>query len=285
MKAKKLQQRATNAGTELAESVQSLTKVKRSTKRATEKRADVELHVARSTESAENTLRQLNDSSRRVKLLKEEGLSLNSQLGEIVKARDSAVAKSGSRQKEVKALEARVRMLGGEMDSLKRRESANSDLEVMTRKIVNAQGDITNVVTGLHRDAVSSYDSIRGRFDGALVEVSRRRKEAFDRKAQSLQQSVGEAVRGAPEGSRWSFVSAPAAIDKNLGIIVGRAAETGGSAKPKAASSHSASRGAQAGASRDRPSSGQGWRKEAFSNAMLNLPGAYDPRDHSGYGA
>lgn len=61
---------------------------------------------------------------------------------------------------EVRALEKRVQMLCGELDSLKRRKSTNCNLEVIAPKVADALGDITNLVTGLLQSTVSSYDSI-----------------------------------------------------------------------------------------------------------------------------
>lgn len=72
---------------------------------------------------AKDTLRRLADSSKRVKLLEEEDQGLKSLLSKIFKARDSAVANSDSRRMEIKALEARVHLLGDELKSLKRRET------------------------------------------------------------------------------------------------------------------------------------------------------------------
>lgn len=73
-----------------------------------------------------------------------------------------------------------MRILGNELDFLKRRESPNCELEVMTRIVADAKSNITDTVTWLHRDTVSSYNSVRRGVDGALVEVGTRLKEAFD---------------------------------------------------------------------------------------------------------
>lgn len=85
----------------------------------------------------------------------------------MAKARDSAIANLNSRRREVEALKARVRMRGDEIDSLKRSESTNCNMEVTTRKVVNTQADVTNLVMGLHRDIVISYDFIRRSVHGA----------------------------------------------------------------------------------------------------------------------
>lgn len=72
------------------------------------------------------------------------------------KPRDSAIAESSNRQREEKALDARWLLLGDKTVLLKRRESKNCDLETMTRKVADAQGETTDMVTGLHRDMVST---------------------------------------------------------------------------------------------------------------------------------
>lgn len=91
-----------------------------SAKPALEKRAHTEPQVARLAKTAEDALRRLNDSSRRVELLEEEARILKLQFIKIVTAHDSAVAKSKNRQMKVNALEACMPRLGDELDSLKR---------------------------------------------------------------------------------------------------------------------------------------------------------------------
>lgn len=90
----------------------------------------------------------------------------------------------------MKVLEAVVRMPCDELDLLKRRQSANCDLEVMAWNAADAQSDITGMVTGWHRKTVSSYELVRRKVNSALVEVSRRLKEAFECEAWSLEQNV-----------------------------------------------------------------------------------------------
>lgn len=150
---------------------------------------------------------------------------------------------------------------------------------------MDAQGYITNRVAGLNQDTMRLYDFICRRVDRDYVEVSRRLKEAYYRDARSLQYSVCEVVRRAAEKTCGSSANATVVKDKILEIAVGRAAETGESAKQEAVLSHTASRGAQAGAFKDRPSSGHGSWKEMPTSAMPCLPGAHDSCDHSGYGA
>lgn len=66
-----------------------------------------------------------------------------------------------------------------------------------------------------------------------MAEVDRRLKKAIDRQARCLQQSVLEVFPGAAERTRESFSKSSVAIDKWLGVIVGRAAGTDNLAKPE----------------------------------------------------
>lgn len=262
--AKKSGKRNIDAATQLGESVQRFTEVKEIVKLANERRADIELRVARSAEAAYDALQRLAHSSNRVDLVQEEAQCLRPHLSEIVTAHDLAGAESKSRQREVKAQKARVRMRGDELEFRKRRESTNCDSVVMARKVVDAQGHNADTETNLHQETLSSYDFIRHGVDEALVEVSTRLNKAFDCGVRSLQQSVRDAVRGAAEKPCESLINAPVVIDKRLEAIVGQAAGTVESAKPEASSLHTASRSAQTGASKDRPSSNCGLRSDAF---------------------
>lgn len=110
-----------------------------------------------------------------------------------------------------------------------------------------------------------SCGSPRRGVDRTLVKVSRRLKEAFHCKAQSLRPIVLDA-------------------DNRLGVTVGRAAGTVESARPETFLPHTASRCVQAGTFRKGTSSDHGSRKEAPPEAMLNSPGAHDPPKYLGYG-
>lgn len=121
----------------------------------------------------------------------------------------------------MRALGAHVRMLGDKLESVKRRELPNCDLDMVARKVADAQGDTTNLASGLHRKTVRSYDSIRLGVDGALVEVSKPLKEAFDREAQSLQQSDHNAVCRAANATGRLSVNLQVANYKRLGVIDG----------------------------------------------------------------
>lgn len=81
---------------------------------------------------------------------------------------------------------ARVLLLGGKLDLQRRSESTKYDLEVITRKVEDTQGDNTDMVTGLHQDTVGLYAFIRHGVDEVLVKVSGRLKKAFDVEARNL---------------------------------------------------------------------------------------------------
>lgn len=70
-----------------------------------------------------------------------------------------------------------MRIMGDGMNLLKRREATNCDVEIVSRKVGDAQGDIINFVTVLHRKPVSMDDSVCCGVIRAFVEVSRRLKE------------------------------------------------------------------------------------------------------------
>lgn len=215
--------------------------------------------------------------------MKPEGLK--SWLCKTIKACGSAGAKLSSRQKEVRAPEARVRLPCNEVDSLKRRKLAKIDVEVMIRRVVDRQGNIIEVIMGLHRDKVDFYNSNCCGVCVTLVEFSKRLKEAFDCEAENLQQNVCDDVCGAAKKARASFENAPGATDMRLGVTVGQAASTGDSAMPRSFSSPTTTWDAVAAASCNWSSPDLIPRKEASSRALSNAPGAHDPRVRSACGA
>lgn len=202
-----------------------------------------------------------------------------------MKARCSAIADSDSLYTEVRALEARVRMLSDELDSLKSCESTGCDLEVMPHKVADAQNNTTDLVTSLHRDTLSLYDSICHAGNSALVQIIRHLGEAFGREVQNLQQIAHDTVCGAAKEARGLFANMFSAIDKWLGVIVERAAYTGALTRRRAYSSRNASWDAQAKAPSNLTSFLRVPRKELPTNAMPNLPAARNFCDRLGYGA
>lgn len=88
------EKRSIEVAARLAESVQRITKVEKSGKLATEKRADMSLQMARSVETAGDALSQLTDLAGRVELPENKTRNQTSQLSKIVKARNSAAAES-----------------------------------------------------------------------------------------------------------------------------------------------------------------------------------------------
>lgn len=202
------------------------------------------------------------------------------QLSKIEKACDMAVLGFDGRLREVRDLEARVRMLCGELDSLKRHNSTSCDLEVSTRIIADAQGNITNLITGSRWSTVSSYDSTRRNVYRAWVDFSKHLKKALDLKGRNLQQGVFEAVCAATESTRGPFSSAFGPVNKSLALIIGRVAGKGSLARPNTFSLRTANRDAYADAFSSRAESGD----VLPSASMPNSSGAHDPRDPLGCG-
>lgn len=96
------------------------------------------------------------------------------------------VAAWDGRLRALRTLNAHVSILCYQLDLLKRRDSTNYELVVTIRRIADAQGDITNLVTGIYRNTVTSYDSSFCSVVEALVDLSKRLKEDFDREVHSL---------------------------------------------------------------------------------------------------
>lgn len=77
-------------------------------------------------------------------------------------------------------------MFCDERDLLKRRESANCDLRVITDSVADSLDNITKMGTGSRRRTVRPYSFIRHSVDGGLVKARKRLKEVLDREASSL---------------------------------------------------------------------------------------------------
>lgn len=89
-------------------------------------------------EQTNDALGRLSATPRRAGLLEVKAAALSWQLSQIKNVRDAAVTESCSMYREVKTLEARVRILCDTLHSLKRRESTNCNLKVITCKVVDA---------------------------------------------------------------------------------------------------------------------------------------------------
>lgn len=126
-----------------------------------------------------------------------------------------------------------MRKLCDKLGFLKRRESIKCSLEAIVRKVGNAQGDTTNLVTRLQWNGERLYNCTCCCVDGDLVEVGNRLKEAFDPEMGSRQQCGREDVRLAAENTQNLLDGATGAVDRSLGVIVGRALSTGELSKPK----------------------------------------------------
>lgn len=158
-----------------------------------------------------------------MELLEEEAQVLKSQPSKMVEARDPVAVNLSSRQIEVETLGACVRLLSDELDSLKRHEFTDCNIEVMPLKLADDRGEITSLISCLHRNILISYDSTLHGVYGAVGEVCRCPKEAFDREAQNLLQKVRDTICGAAKKNRGSFANAPDATDKWRRVIVERA--------------------------------------------------------------
>lgn len=108
--------------------------------------------MSEATLAANDVLTQLTKTPKQVSVLKREALGLISLPNKMEKALDAAIADSNGRLNELRALEARVRMMCDEVGSLYRGVSKNCDLEPSTQKIVGAEGNAINLATGLHRN-------------------------------------------------------------------------------------------------------------------------------------
>lgn len=106
----------------------------------------------------------------------------------------------------MKAHNARMRLLGVELDLFKYREATNSDTKVVICKIVDAKGDSNKTVTCQHQNTAIFYNSICQSVDRALIKFSRQLKKTFDCQKRSLQENVGDAVSGAAEETSEPFI-------------------------------------------------------------------------------
>lgn len=155
----------------------------------------------------------------------------------------------------------------------------------MICKVADAQWDIADMVSGLHRVTVSSNNFICHGFDGVLVVICKRVKELFDRSAPRLQECVRNAVCRAAKETCVSLANEVVANDMRPGGVVDRVCGTNELIKTKASLSQTTSRDAQVGSARNRPISNHRSRKETPQSVKPNMRGARDCFDHSGYGA
>lgn len=123
-------------------------------------------------------------------LLEGKALVLMPQSSKMEKTLDEAVAISDEMLSEVSVPEARVTMLRDEVHLLEHWEKINCDLEVGSRNISDAQGNITDLATVLHRNIMSLFDGFRSSFEKTSLVKSQILKKSFDREALSLQTSV-----------------------------------------------------------------------------------------------
>lgn len=193
------------------------------------------------------------------------------------KARVAAVSELDEWLRKVRTLAALVQLMCDELGTSKRCKLTNCDPEVATRKVVNAQSDITILITELHRNAVSSYSSICRSVEVALVAVRKRLKIVFDRETGSLQQCVRNAIGVAGGSSRGLRADGPGAIDKSLPVIIDFAAGIDEWARSETSPSRTARQDAYADASSNiaRPA------EAPLTNSVPNSLDVYGFCDHS----
>lgn len=168
------------------------------------------------------------------------------------KGRDVAALESDGRTMDVRTLEAHAGTLRDELDSFKRRESSYCDLEMISFKEEDAQSNITDPTAGLHQNTVIFLDPICHSVTGALVEVSKYPKKAFDPETRNLLQGVREAACAVAESCQGAFAGASGIIDKRLEVTIGRAARRSKSARPDTFSTYTTNRNPYADSSGSR---------------------------------
>lgn len=87
---------------------------------------------------------------------------------------DDATSFTNTQGRQARVPKARIVFSKDELDSLKRKEPAGFDMEVVGRKIADANGKASNLVEGLRRDTFDSYASIRHDGDQKLLAVGSR---------------------------------------------------------------------------------------------------------------
>lgn len=180
---------------------------------ATRRLVAIQKQVTESTKPANDALRWLAETSKLVRLLEGKILVLKSQLWKTEKARFGVAASLDGQLGEVRVLEVRVRMLSDKLELSKPHESTNCDLKATTRKVANAEGNIINLVTKLHRNTISSYNGIGCSVHEALVVACNRLKKVFGCVVRSPQQGVRDVLGGAAESTQSSFMNAPRVVD------------------------------------------------------------------------
>lgn len=75
-------------------------------------------------------------------------------------------------------------------------------------KVVDAKGEVKNLVERLWKDTFDSYTSLRHNVDQTLIAVDSRLRELIGHEAKELQRGVCVALRDAANGVQESFVDA-----------------------------------------------------------------------------
>lgn len=107
--------------------------------------------------SAQESLSQLTETTRRRHILNENACLLSSLLRKVDKTRDQLVGKAEKRGGQVYTLESRTGLLQGETDLLKRTESTICDMNAVFIKETNTDSDVSGFLDGLRPDLFDLY--------------------------------------------------------------------------------------------------------------------------------
>lgn len=138
---------------------------------------DAQKRGTESAKASELALRQLTDMSSQAQLLKGDVSSLKTQVSECIKAGDNTNSSATKQGRLSRMLEARVGLLEVEQASQKRKELTGCNIEVVHRKVPEANGDIKELNRGMGRDTFGSYASILHNADQSLLAVNNRLKK------------------------------------------------------------------------------------------------------------
>lgn len=126
-------------------------------------------------------------------------------MSKVINASSALTGPATGQTLKARILEAFTCFLKEELDSLKRRESAVCNAEVVSRKVANAKSNMNHLIDGLRQGTFKLYAFIQYCIDQSLVAVSERRIVMSDRKAMMLQQGVHDDFCNAASGVQTFF--------------------------------------------------------------------------------
>lgn len=144
----------------------------------------------RSAKTAEKALRQMTALSVSAHDLEVEVKFLESQADGFSKTCDETTSSVMEKGREANMLECYIGLLKDELESLKRKDLIGCDMEVVSHKVADSKGKVSNFIDRLHRDSFNSYSNIRQNVDQTLLAVGIRLAKLIDREAKHLQESL-----------------------------------------------------------------------------------------------